>query len=274
MKRASLALTLCGLLVGVSGGCGKKKQKEIDSLLLTPRETYRLAREEIQRDNLRRAIQLLSRVDYRLGDDRSTLEPLVELATADATFYQNNDIALINARHLYLGFVTIYPDHTLAPYAQYQAGVCSLSQVSSPSKDQTETYQAIRDLREAETRYPASSYAVAARLMRRDAEARLAEHELMVGRFYLKKKAYPAAIERFQKALSEFPDSSKTGDMYLSMGEAMLRSGDSDQGRFYLDRVINDYAGTGLDKEAQQVITTVSNATRKADAKSVQSSKD
>ena len=82
----------------------------------------------------------------------------------------------------------------------------------------------------------------AARLMRRVAEARLVEHELIVGRFYLKKKAYTAAIERLQKALGEFPDSSMTGDMYLSLGEAMLRSGDSEQGRFYLDRVIDDYA--------------------------------
>ncbi len=253
LKRNVIAAIVCGLLAGLGSGCGGKK-KDVDTRLLAPRETYRMAREEIQRGNFRRAVEVLSRIDYRLGEDRALLEPLVRITTADATFYQNNDIALIDARALYLDYVTLYADHELASYALYQAGICSLSQVSAPSKDQTETYQAIRDLREVETRFPDSGYAVAARLMRRVAESRLAEHELTVGRYYLKKQAYPSAIERFQKALSQYPDSSKTGDMFVAIGEAMMRSGDVEQGRFYLDRVINDYAGTGLDTQAQKVI--------------------
>ena len=62
-----------------------------------------------------------------------------------------------------------------------------------------------------------------------------------------------------------------TGDMYLALGEAMLRSGDEEQGRFYLDRVITDYVGTGLDKSAQTVIKEVGKSSRKARAKSAQS---
>ena len=257
MKRIAIVAIVCGLLAALAAGCGRKKKREIDTRLLAPRETYRLARDEIQRDNLRRAIDLLSRIDYRLGEDRALLEPLVRITTADATFYQNNDLTLIDARALYLDFVTLYADHELAPYALYQAGICSLSQVSAPSKDQTETFQSIRDLRSVETRFPDSKYAVAARLMRRVAEARLVEHELIVGRYYLRKKAYPSAIERFQKALGQFPDSSKAGDMFVAIGEAMMRSGDIEQGRFYLDRVIDDYAGTGLDGDAQKVIKRV-----------------
>ncbi len=136
----------------------------------------------------------------------------------------------------------------------YQAGICSLSQVNAPSKDQTETYQAIRDLRSVESRFPDSKYAVAARLMRRVAEARLVDHELAVGRYYLKKEAYPSAIERFQKALGQFPDTTKTGDMFVAIGEAMMRSGDAEQGRFYLDRVIADYPGTPLETQARKVL--------------------
>jgi len=253
LKRILLSTVAFGLLTTLVIGCGGKK-KDVDTLLLSPRDTYRMAREEIQRGNLRRAAEVLGRIDYRLGKDRALLEPLVRITTADATFYQNNDIALIDARALYLDYVAVFAGHELAPYALYQAGICSLSQVSAPSKDQTETYQAIRDLRSVETRFPDSSYAVAARLMRRVAEARLVEHELTVGRYYLKKEAYASAIERFQKALGQFPDSSKTGDMFLAIGEAMMASGDTEQGRFYLDRVINDYSGTGLDSQARKVL--------------------
>jgi len=248
-------LIACAILALVSTGCaGRKKNDSIDQRLLTPRETYDAALEEVQRKKLRRATELLGRIDYRLGEDRAELEPLVRLGTADATFYQNNDLALIDARALYLDFVTLYGDHPSAAYAQFQAGVCSLSQVSNPSRDQTETLQAIDDLKLVEARFPDSTYATAARLLRRVAEGRLVEHELLVGRFYLKKKAYIAAIERFQKALSEFPDSSKTGEMFLALGEGMLRSGDTQQGRFYIDRVMTDFAGTGLDERAKKVL--------------------
>jgi outer membrane protein assembly factor BamD len=245
---------VCGLLLVLTAGCGKKKQQSIDQRLLTPQETYEAAVEETQRDKLRHATELFGRIDYRLGEDRATLEPLVRLGTADATFYQNHDIALIDARALYLDFVTLYGDHPSAAYAQFQAGACSMTQVGSPSKDQTETYKAIEDLRLVENRFPDSPYSAAARLMRRAAEARLVEHELIVGRFYLKKKIYTAAVERFQKALSEFPDSTKTGEMFLALGESMLLSGDSQQGRFYLDRVLTDFAGTGLDDRARKVL--------------------
>lgn len=269
LKRLTLALLVAALLLPLAG-CGSKKRKKqrAQDLLLTPRETYRLARDEIQRDELRRALELLQRIDYRFGEDRSLLEPLVRLATADATFYQNNDIALIDARALYLDFVTLYGDHVLAPYAQYQAGICSLSQVNTSSKDQTDTLQAINDLRQVEVRFPNDRYAGAARLMRRVAESRLVEHEIVVGRFYLKRKAYVAAIERFQTALGKFPDSTKTGDIYLAMGEAMVRSGDVDQGRFYLDRVVQDFEGSSLAKSAKKVIREFDQASKKASAKS------
>ena len=167
LKRIAIVAIVCGLLAALAAGCGRKKKREIDTRLLAPRETYRLARDEIQRDNLRRAIDLLSRIDYRLGEDRALLEPLVRITTADATFYQNNDLTLIDARALYLDFVTLYADHELAPYALYQAGICSLSQVSAPSKDQTETFQAIRDLRSVEMRFPVPVVqTVEARLLR------------------------------------------------------------------------------------------------------------
>lgn len=263
-KRWIVAATLVLMIWPLAGCGGKKAQKRAQDLLLTPRETYRIAREEIQRDELRRALELLQRIDYRFGEDRSLLEPLVRLATADATFYQNNDIALIDARALYLDFVTLYGDHALAPYAQYQAGVCSLSQVNASSKDQTETLQAISDLRQVEVRFPGDRYASAARLMRRVAESRLVEYEIVVGRFYLKRKAYVAAIERFQTALGKFPDSTKTGDIYLALGEAMARSGDVDQGRFYLDRVVEDFAGSSLAKSAKKVIRDVDQTLKKA----------
>ena len=236
---AGLALLLAGAL-----GCARKKKQDDQTLFLPANERYERGLRSIQQKNLRNATSMLSRIDYQFGEDRAMLEPLVRLALADATFYQGNDLALIDARALYLDFVTLYGDHEMAPYAQFQAGICSMSQVGHPSRDQTQTHAAIADLRTVETRYPDSHYAAAARMMRRTAEEKLVEHELLVGRFYLKKKAWLAAIERFRGALAQYPAYAHRDQIYLAMGEAYLRIGDPEQARFYMDMVLNDFPDT------------------------------
>ena len=88
--------------------------------------------------------------------------------------------------------------------------MCSLLQVRHPTRDQTLTFEALKDLRDVIRRYPTSPYSGAARDMIALAETNLASHELSVGRFYFKKKAWTASTNRFQThpgSLSEIPRS-------------------------------------------------------------------
>ena len=62
-------------------------------------------------------------------------------------------------------------------------------------------------------------------------EENLVEQELLVGRFYLKKKAWLAAVERFRGALAEYPAYAHRDQIYLAMGEAYLRIGDPEQAK-------------------------------------------
>jgi len=258
MKTRAVCAAL-GLLLGlpiVSGCAGKNKELD-EASTMSAQDTYSKGLDQLSRRKLTNAVSTFQLVDLRFFDpvERRDLEPLVKLGLADATFYQGHDIALIDARSLYHDFVTLYPDHDLAPYAQFQAGICSLKQVNHPSKDQTQTYQAIQALREVERRFPTSRFVKAARDMLRMAEANLVEHEFIVGSFYAKRKAYTAAIQRFRRALNEYPDALEREKVVFNLGRALFLADQKVEGKLYLDKLLADYPGSEYAAEAKAMLS-------------------
>jgi outer membrane protein assembly factor BamD len=240
-RATGLLLLLAFATMGLSSGCaGKKKQAEIE--FLPPDESYAMGVEFLEQRNLRKAADVLSGIDYYTHPEaRFQLEPLVRIALADATFYQETNLALIDARTMYLDFVTLYSDHPRAPYAQFQAGICMLAQVNDPSRDQTQTYDAISDFRMVQQRWPNSLYAGAADAMIITSEAVLADHEMLVARYYMKRKKYVAAGERFRNILRDFPEYPDKESVYFLLGRALLKVNNTAEGRVYLDKLITDY---------------------------------
>jgi len=252
--RAKLVCAAMLLLLGtVVPGCGKKKEIT-PTAFASARVQYERGIDLLAQGKLRQARTALQEVSYNAEDDRREIEPLVRIGQADATFYQKNVLALIDARNLYADFVTLFGDHTQAPYAQFQAGICSLNQVAAPSKDQTETHQAVNDLREVENRYPGSVFADAARRMRAVAESNLAEHEFTVGRFYLRRKKYLAAADRFRGILQNYPHFDEVDKVYLYLGQALLRSNNESEARVYLDKLVTDYPNGRYAEEARKAL--------------------
>jgi outer membrane protein assembly factor BamD len=229
----------------------KKNKKNQEGQYLTATDIYRQGLREIEEDDLRQAQAMLEQISYA-PENREELEPLVRLGIADATFYQSYGVSLIDARSLYLDFVALYGDHPAAPYAQLQAGVCSLGQVVHPSRDQSQTHQAIADLRIVAQRWPRSMFAPAARVMIHKAEHNLAEHSFTVGKFYLKRKAPMAAVQRFQEILDHYPHWREREKLYLYLGQAQLRAGNDTEARIYLDKLVTDYPHGEFRKTAKR----------------------
>jgi len=253
MRRITVSLILLGMIAALGSGCAaRRKNSTVDQVELDADGQYRQGLSWLSRRKLPKAIAALSRIYQYTPESRAELEPLVRLALADATFYQGNDIAWIDSRSMYLDFVTLYSDHALAPYAQFQSGMCSLKQVRHPSRDQSLTHEAIGDLRDVERRYPNAHFATAAELMTGTAVSRLAEHEILVGRFYMKKKKYQASIERFRGALKRFPEYPDKDHVYLMLGQSLIRSDNETEGRIYLDKLLQDYPGGPHTKAARK----------------------
>jgi len=249
--RAVAALAAAALLVVAATGCGAKRKAAEEKKFPTSEARYRFGMELLAKRKLTKAKANLSRVDLFSAEDRAQLEPMVRLALADTEFYRGNDIALIDARALYLDFVTLYGDHPLAPYAQYQAGVCSLGQVNDPSRDQTQTLRAIDDLREVVRRYPQSPFSAAARLSIRTADSNLAAHEVIVGRFYEKKKNWLAATDRYREVLDTYPDYADLDEVYYRLGHSLMRMDNDVEARIYLSKLVDDYPETDYAAKAR-----------------------
>lgn len=242
VRRAAVVLLCLAALIATTTGCEKKRQRYLIEVSRLPaREQLERGKRYIAERDLYRAKQVLQRVQYSDPAVRIEIEPLVRLALADSTFYQRKAFNLIDAQSLYQDFVTLYGDHAMAPYAQFQNGMCSYKQVINPSRDQTRTRQAISELKEVERRFPSSPYAGAAGVMVTKAEENLAEHEFMVGRFYMTKKKFNAAADRFRRTLERYPGYTEKDKLYFHLGQALLKGNNSVEARIYLDKLVTDY---------------------------------
>ncbi len=251
------ALALSVLLLAAAPGCASKHKRDASAPPMAnpdlAQSLYDQGLREIASRKFRKGRQTFERIQFP-ASERKRLEPLVRLGIADATFFLGDDASLIEARAKYLDFVLVYGDHPRAPYAQFQAGVCSLKQVRDGSRDQSQTLTAVADFQEVVKRYPDTGYAKAARQRIDVAEANLADHEFAVGKFYLQKKKYAASAQRLRGLLDKYPRYRDRPKVYFHLGKALLLANSAAEGRLYLDKLIKDYPGNRYVKDSQRLL--------------------
>jgi outer membrane protein assembly factor BamD len=251
MKRP-IALGMALLLAAAGSACSKKNAKGSAEILSAQQALVRVD-DAMARHQLRKAKTILGKVQFTT-DERGEYEPLVRLALADATYYLGDDLSLIEARSKYLDFVTLYGDHPKAPYAQFQAGMCSVKQIYSATRDQAQTKVAIADFQVVSERWPTSDYARAARQFVGKGRDGLAEHEFIVGNFYRKKKSYDAATERFKDILETYPEYRQKDKVYYWLGWTLVKNRNESDARAYLDRVVTEYPMSKYAKDAKAML--------------------
>jgi outer membrane protein assembly factor BamD len=137
--------------------------------------------------------------------------------------YRRGDFAIaITTAQRYL---TLYPGHADAAYAQYILGQSYFAQVRDVTRDQDTTQKALAAMEEIATRYPDSEYADDARkkvIMTRD---QLAGKEMQVGRYYLERREYVAAINRFNLVVTQYPETRHVEEALERLVEANLAMG-------------------------------------------------
>ncbi|TBW38701.1 outer membrane protein assembly factor BamD [Siculibacillus lacustris] len=101
-------------------------------------------------------------------------------------------------------FVTMYPTSPDAAYAQYLVAESYYRQIPEVSRDQQRTNSALEAYAELIQKYPTSPYAEDGRKKILLVKDQLAGKEMDVGRFYLSKHQYLAAINRFKSVVSDY----------------------------------------------------------------------
>ena len=122
-------------------------------------------------------------------------------------------------------FITLHPGHRDAPYAYYLIAISYYEQIGEVTRDATSTKKALEALDEVSRRYPNSQYARDAASKAVLARDHLAGKEMEVGRYYQKKRAHLAAINRFKKVVQDYQTSTQTPEALYRLTETYLALG-------------------------------------------------
>lgn len=126
-------------------------------------------------------------------------------------------------------FIDAYPGDDDIPYAKYLLALSYYDQIDQVGRDQGLTFQALKGLREVIEQYPDSEYARSSVLKFDLAFDHLAGKEMEIGRYYLKRGHYTAAINRFRVVVEEYQTTTHTPEALMRLVEAYLALGLTDQ---------------------------------------------
>ncbi len=122
-------------------------------------------------------------------------------------------------------FIALHPGNKDVAYAFYLKAVSYYEQISDVGRDQRTTQQALIALNDVVQRFPQTSYARDARLKIDLTLDHLAGKEMSVGRYYLQREQYVAAINRFRSVIDAYQSTSQVPEALHRLVEAYMALG-------------------------------------------------
>jgi outer membrane protein assembly factor BamD len=122
-------------------------------------------------------------------------------------------------------YVTLHPGSPDAAYAQYLIASSYFEQIPDVTRDQARTEKAVAALEDVTRKFPDSDYAAQARRKIEIARDQLAGKEMAVGRYYLNKKDFTGAINRFKIVVTQYQTTRHVEEALMRLTEAYLALG-------------------------------------------------
>lgn len=122
-------------------------------------------------------------------------------------------------------YTTMHPGTKEAALAHHIIASSYFDEMKGPNNDQSTTRKALVELKTLKARYPDSPYAKDADNRIRVAEDTLAAAEMNVGRYYMKRKNYIAAINRFKTVSTEYQTTAHVEEALMRLVEAYMALG-------------------------------------------------
>ncbi len=219
-----IAVALSGLLLSACGGFDPRSEGALDAY--TAEEIFQRGEYELARNKGGDAAFYFGEIERLYPYSEWAKRALIMQA-----FSYHRDRDYPNSRAAAQRYIDFYPTSEDAAYAQYLLALSYYDQIDEIGRDQGLTFQALQALRQVIERYPDSEYARASILKFDLAFDHLAAKEMEIGRYYLKRGHYTAAINRFRVVVEDFQTTSHTPEA--------------------LHRLVESYLSLGLTAEAQ-----------------------
>ncbi|MFD0934838.1 outer membrane protein assembly factor BamD [Methylobacterium trifolii] len=118
-----------------------------------------------------------------------------------------------------------HPASKDAAYAQYLMAMSHYKQIPDVTRDQDRSEKALAGLQELVQKYPTSEYAADAKAKIQITRDQLAGKEMEVGRFYLERRNFPSAINRFRDVVAKYQTTRHAEEALMRITEAYMALG-------------------------------------------------
>ena len=122
-------------------------------------------------------------------------------------------------------YIALHPGTPDAAYAQFLIGSSNFDRIPTVSRDQTRTEKALAELDEVVRKFPDTEYAVSARKKVDIARDQLAGKEMDVGRYYMNKRNFTGAINRFKVVVTQYQTTRHVEEALMRLTEAYMSLG-------------------------------------------------
>jgi outer membrane protein assembly factor BamD len=122
-------------------------------------------------------------------------------------------------------YLTLHPGSPDAAYAQYLIAAAYFDQIPDVTRDQSDTEKALAAFQEVINKFPNSEYAQTAKQKIQVARDQLAGKELQVGRYYLNRRDYTGAINRFKIVVTKYQTTREVEEALERLTEAYMALG-------------------------------------------------
>jgi len=179
------------------------------------------------------------------------------LRMADTFYNQGDPVNLVEAQYKYRDFINRYPGSENADYAMLQIAMVSFKQMEKPDRDQQKTREAVEKFNDMLHTYPRSPLRPQAEESLAKAMDRLAKHEHLVAKFYMKRHSYLSAVQRLNYLVDTFPAYTDRAGVFYDLGNSLVALGRNGEARLYFERVLAEFPKSAYADRAKQKLGTV-----------------
>jgi outer membrane protein assembly factor BamD len=153
-------------------------------------------------------------------------------------------------------YVTLHPGSPDASYAQYLIASSYFEEIPDVTRDQARTERALAALEEVIRKYPTTEYANSSKQKIEVARDQLAGKEMDIGRYYLKKKDYTGAINRFKVVVTKYQTTRHVEEALMRLTESYMALGVVDEAQTAAAVLGHNFPDSQWYKHAYAVVKT------------------
>lgn len=242
-KLSGLALVaLC--LLPTAAGCKGGRTASDPVLKLSAEEALSQGKEFLAHEKYSRARPLFTHAFEVEPNSKVGREGL--LLAADTYYLEGGSANFVQAEAKYRDYLNRFPTSEQAAYVQFQIANSLAKRMERADRDQTVTRKALEAYQELIRLYPTSEYATRGQEQLGAVTESLAEHEYLIGYFYLRYGVPQAAVNRFEYLIQTYPKYGNMDRVIYNLGLAYQRVRKPQEAKKAFDRLRSEYPNSKL----------------------------